>query len=604
MEPTFKTEVLKELEDLKEVKQSLQQGLRQVQEAFLDIVLKMECVLSMYKVYDARVSSITKKIMESPEYELEPELNSDSVLIKASEIQETIDELELHQKKKEIPSPVTRCVTDKMETDSVSDKMDISSPPPSPGEEAFRASIKMLQSGGKISPLKERINRERAKKKESSPLELSEKSDPPLGSGKEMSYKEYLLKEKEAKEAIVPAKKTVKVSTGESSEIKPQISVNPKLQTLKISFEKEFVHKEDSFPLLKEEQKLAFEADYRDISQIIYSGNSETIDTGFLIDFKSEFPKVVIHDADKMSVALIKSLYDLGYVSRIYFKDPKVLKFLPKPIIDAVLKFKFAGDTKMVTCLKISKASLEYTANNGELVEISPARQLNMKFKKEKGDVPEINADFIARRRAFSLVEYWRALSKRVIQGNGWTYTVSEKLVVMCHKEKPFQEPVLKQLAAFVRKIELLQVAGSANTRSIMSRAEEEDASELKFGDDFEKAKCLMNSEVALLLEHKFEQFKHMSEDSINQAPQVFDKSLQYVKRFSRFSNQDAIKQVREVLSRYQLAEYELAVLGNLCPESVEEALSVVPTLKAKGRLDTDAIEKLLNDLLMIKKFE
>lgn len=37
---------------------------------------------------------------------------------------------------------------------------------------------------------------------------------------------------------------------------------------------------------------------------------------------------------------------------------------------------------------------------------------------------------------------------------------------------------------------------------------------------DFEKAKCLMNSEVAILLEHKFEQFKQMSDDSMNHAPQ------------------------------------------------------------------------------------
>ncbi|KAF7835674.1 uncharacterized protein G2W53_010533 [Senna tora] len=337
-----------------------------MQEEFLDMIPKMESVLSMYKVYDTRISSITKKIIESPEYELEPELellSSDSVLIKTSDIQEMIDELELHQKKKEIPSPVTRCVTAKIKEipSPVTDKMDIS-----------------------------RFERE-------------------------MTYKEYLLKEKEAKEAVVSAKKTAKASsssTGESSEIKPQISVNPKLQTLKISFEKEFVHKEDNFPLLKEEQKLAFEADYKDISLIIYSGNSESIDTGFLIDFKSEFPKVVIHDADKLSGALIKSLYDLGYVSRIYFKDPKVLKFLPKQILEAVLKFKFAGDTKMVTCLKIWKTSPEYSAVNGELVEISPARQLNMKFKKERGVIPKFDADFIARRRAFSLVEYWRDIKK------------------------------------------------------------------------------------------------------------------------------------------------------------------------------------------------
>ncbi|KAF7840404.1 Ribosome maturation factor rimM [Senna tora] len=62
---------------------------------------------------------------------------------------------------------------------------------------------------------------------------------------------------------------------------------------------------------------------------------------------------------------------------------------------------------------KIWKTSLEYSAVNGELVEISPARQLNMKFKKEKGVTLEFDSDF---GRAFSLVEYWKALSKRVIQ--------------------------------------------------------------------------------------------------------------------------------------------------------------------------------------------
>ncbi|XP_048329990.1 DNA-directed RNA polymerase II subunit 4-like [Ziziphus jujuba] len=136
-------------------------------------------------------------------------------------------------------------------------------------------------------------------------------------------------------------------------------------------------------------------------------------------------------------------------------------------------------------------------------------------------------------------------------------------------------------------------------------KEEEEDASVLKLGDEFLKAKCLMNCEVSILLEHRCDQLKHLSDDSLKQLPQVFEKALQYVKRFSRFTNQDAVKQVREVLSRYQLAEYELAVLGNLCPETVEEANAVVPSLKTKGRShDDEAIEKLLNDLLMVKKFE
>ncbi|GMP26511.1 hypothetical protein CsSME_00002920 [Camellia sinensis var. sinensis] len=115
-----------------------------------------------------------------------------------------------------------------------------------------------------------------------------------------------------------------------------------------------------------------------------------------------------------------------------------------------------------------------------------------------------------------------------------------------------------------------------------MSGEEEENAAELKIGDEFLKAKCLMNCEVSLILEHKYEQLQQMADDPMNQVSQVFEKSLQYVKRFSRYKNPDSVRQAREILSRYQLAEFELCVLGNLCPETVEEATAMVPSIKDK----------------------
>ncbi|XP_024982946.1 DNA-directed RNA polymerase II subunit 4 [Cynara cardunculus var. scolymus] len=134
---------------------------------------------------------------------------------------------------------------------------------------------------------------------------------------------------------------------------------------------------------------------------------------------------------------------------------------------------------------------------------------------------------------------------------------------------------------------------------------EEENAADLKIGDEFLKAKCLMNCEVSLILERKYDQLQQMSEDPMNQVSQVFEKSLQYVKRFSRYKNPDAVRQVRELLSGYQLAEFELCVLGNLCPETVEEAIAMVPSIKSRGRVhDDEAIEKMLNDMSLIKKFE
>ncbi|KAJ7559662.1 hypothetical protein O6H91_04G094900 [Diphasiastrum complanatum] len=130
---------------------------------------------------------------------------------------------------------------------------------------------------------------------------------------------------------------------------------------------------------------------------------------------------------------------------------------------------------------------------------------------------------------------------------------------------------------------------------------EEEDASELKLGEDFLKAKCLMNAEVALILEKKFETLQQLSEDASSQFSQVFEKSLQYVKRFSRYQNPEAVKQVRD---RNQLAEFEVCVIGNLCPETVEEAKALVPSIAKKDRMDDEQIEQMLADLATIKKYE
>ncbi|KAI3946533.1 hypothetical protein MKX01_017749 [Papaver californicum] len=111
-----------------------------------------------------------------------------------------------------------------------------------------------------------------------------------------------------------------------------------------------------------------------------------------------------------------------------------------------------------------------------------------------------------------------------------------------------------------------------------MSEQEEENAAELKIGEEFLKAKCLMNCKVALILDRKFDQLQAI----------VFEKSQQYVKRFSRYKNADA-----------------LCVLGNLCPETADEAKAMVPSIMTKERGCTDEnIEKMLGDLSLIKKFE
>lgn len=123
---------------------------------------------------------------------------------------------------------------------------------------------------------------------------------------------------------------------------------------------------------------------------------------------------------------------------------------------------------------------------------------------------------------------------------------------------------------------------------------------------EFLKAKCLMNCEVALILDRRYEQLQQMSDDPTNQISQwalvlfcifcfflcfdiylwyiyismkvsgfifvwlivfrVFEKSMQYVKRFSRYKNPDAVRQVREYpcLRYYISSEFFTFVFGVL----------------------------------------
>ncbi|KAK4492300.1 hypothetical protein RD792_003116 [Penstemon davidsonii] len=153
-----------------------------------------------------------------------------------------------------------------------------------------------------------------------------------------------------------------------------------------------------------------------------------------------------------------------------------------------------------------------------------------------------------------------------------------------------------------------------------MSGEEEENAAELKIPDEFLKAKCLMNCEVALILEHKYEQLQQMADDPMNQMSQVFEKSLQYVKRFSRYQNPDAVRQVREYPSVIYAPYDALRTweplsrnsgrsdsYGSIHQDQIIDVISAIVSfaLQTRGRAhDDEAIEKMLNDLSLIKKFE
>ncbi|KAK5584905.1 hypothetical protein RB653_006523 [Dictyostelium firmibasis] len=125
---------------------------------------------------------------------------------------------------------------------------------------------------------------------------------------------------------------------------------------------------------------------------------------------------------------------------------------------------------------------------------------------------------------------------------------------------------------------------------------EEEDLTTLKFPRDLKDAKFLLNSEVAILLEHR----KGISESEGTEFPQTFHKTLAYAEKFSRYKNKTSIKQVRTALSKQNLEEFEIASLANLCPEISDEAKSLIPSLK---RMEDDELQAILDELSNLRKF-
>eukprot|EP00118_Oscarella_pearsei_P025986 m.309166 g.309166 ORF g.309166 m.309166 type:complete len:148 (+) comp45663_c0_seq1:21-464(+) len=134
---------------------------------------------------------------------------------------------------------------------------------------------------------------------------------------------------------------------------------------------------------------------------------------------------------------------------------------------------------------------------------------------------------------------------------------------------------------------------------------EEEDASELRFGKEFENAAPLINSEVFILLEHRKTQKE--SEDDEEELSDVFMKTLNYTQRFSRYKNSETIGAVRRLLGKERgdgkkLHKFEQAALANLCPENGEEAKSLIPSLE--GRFEEGELQELLDDLQTHKSYQ
>ncbi|KAF5308792.1 hypothetical protein FQR65_LT06025 [Abscondita terminalis] len=111
--------------------------------------------------------------------------------------------------------------------------------------------------------------------------------------------------------------------------------------------------------------------------------------------------------------------------------------------------------------------------------------------------------------------------------------------------------------------------------------------------EEFENAETLLISEVHMLLEHRKAQ--NESAEDEQEFSDVFMKTLTYTDRFRKFKNKETISAVRNLLMQKKLHKFELAALANLCPESTEEAKSLIPSLE--GRFEDEDLQAVLEDI-------
>ncbi|GLH05805.1 DNA-directed RNA polymerase II subunit Rpb4 [Gryllus bimaculatus] len=115
----------------------------------------------------------------------------------------------------------------------------------------------------------------------------------------------------------------------------------------------------------------------------------------------------------------------------------------------------------------------------------------------------------------------------------------------------------------------------------------------LYFISEFENAETLLISEVHMLLEHRKAQNESAEEEQ--EFSDVFMKTLTYTNRFRKFKNKETISAVRNLLMQKKLHKFELASLANLCPETPEEAKSLIPSLE--GRFEDEELRQILDDI-------
>jgi len=131
--------------------------------------------------------------------------------------------------------------------------------------------------------------------------------------------------------------------------------------------------------------------------------------------------------------------------------------------------------------------------------------------------------------------------------------------------------------------------------RLLQTHGAVEDASNLLLGPEFQNDLCLSISEVRYLLD--------LPKAGPPPDTQVYQKTIEYVRSFTKFPTQESTQAVRAVIQRGlgELAQFEVAQIANLTPLTADEAKSLLPTLI---RFEDDLLLSILEEMQTLRKFQ
>merc|ERR1711865_1305684 len=133
---------------------------------------------------------------------------------------------------------------------------------------------------------------------------------------------------------------------------------------------------------------------------------------------------------------------------------------------------------------------------------------------------------------------------------------------------------------------------------------------ELDAGADLELGKftncdCLSNSEVAQVLSRKLKGSGDAKDDN-DPARDMQVKFKEYLERFAHFETTESLAQVRELVQakkeEFNLTNFEVTQLSNLCPSTSEEARSLIKSLQTK--IQDEHLQSILDEMSAFRKYE